>query len=80
VSTFIRWLKFNLVGAMGMIVQLGRVPHPSAVLSRRGGIAQTSTVHSPIQPLHHRVFHYWNLGIYNPSPDPCIRLPSGGAQ
>jgi hypothetical protein len=23
VSTFIRWLKFNLVGAMGMIVQLG---------------------------------------------------------
>jgi hypothetical protein len=25
-----------------------RVPHPSAVLSRKGGIAQTSTVRSPI--------------------------------
>jgi hypothetical protein len=28
----------------------GRVPHPSAVLSRMGGTAQTSTVHSPIRP------------------------------
>ena len=54
-NTFIRWWKFNLVGAMGMVVQLTAL----AVLSRcaLGHYLNTSAVAVEIAVLHNFVWH-----------------------
>jgi putative flippase GtrA len=55
VSTFLRWWKFNLVGAMGMVVQLTSL----AVLSRfiAGHYLYASAVAVELAVLHNFVWH-----------------------
>ena len=54
-STFLRWWKFNLVGAMGMVVQLTSL----AVLSRfiAGHFLYASAVAVELAVLHNFVWH-----------------------
>ena len=54
-STFLRWWKFNLVGAMGMVVQLTSL----AVLSRfvAGHYLYASAVAVELAVLHNFVWH-----------------------
>ncbi len=54
-STFLRWWKFNLVGAMGMVVQLSAL----AVLSRlvAGHYLYASAVAVELAVLHNFVWH-----------------------
>jgi putative flippase GtrA len=55
VNTFVRWTKFNLVGALGMVVQLVLL----AVLNRRapGHFLLTSAAAVEVALLHNFVWH-----------------------
>ena len=70
-STFLRWWRFNLVGAMGMVVQLTAL----AVLSRliAGHYLSASAVAVELAVLHNFVWH-----VYFTWRDRCDRsvLPS----
>jgi len=57
-STFVRWGKFNLVGAMGMVVQLGalawlNVSWPGHYLAATAAALELTLVHNFIWHLHY---------------------------
>ena len=54
-SAFIRWLKFNLVGAMGMVVQLGALAAISRCVGNHYLCASAAAVELAL--LHNFVWH-----------------------